>query len=387
MAFDTIQMVDLQGQHHRFQEEIDAALQGVINSTAFINGPAVKDFATNLSRYLDIPYLIPCGNGTDALQIALMALGLQPGDEVIVPAFNYIAATEAAALLRLTPVAVDVDPYTFNIDPAKIEKAISPKTKAIIAVHLFGQACPMDTILQMARSNGLYVIEDNAQSIGATYTFPDGTVKKTGTMGDIGTFSFFPSKPLACYGDGGALATTNKELAQKIRMIASHGQQVKYYHKVVGCNSRLDSLQAAVLNVKLNHMDEFAAARVKVAHGYNNGFTGHKGIITPQQIPESTHIYHQYTIQVGENIRTALQHALKAKSIPSMVYYPVPLSGQEAFRNIIRIPEELPVTEKLCKTVLSLPIHTEMDTLQVEYIIRQVLESYSSLSSKFSTEK
>lgn len=382
MASDTIQMVDLQGQYNRFKKEIDTALQAVINSTAFINGPAIKDFAANLAQYLDVPYVIPCGNGTNALQIALMALGLQPGDEVIVPGFNYIAAAEAAALLKLVPVVVDVDPYTFTIDPEKIGQAVSPKTKAIIAVHLFGQSCPMDAILKIARSKGLHVIEDNAQSIGASYTFPDGTVKKTGTMGDIGTFSFFPSKPLACYGDGGALATSDEQLARQIRMIASHGQEVKYYHKVIGCNSRLDTLQAAVLDVKLKYLDEFAATRLAVANAYNQGLGGCSGMLTPRQLPASTHVYHQYTIQVEEELRTPLQQALKAKGIPTMVYYPVPLPGQEAFREIIRVPEELPVTGKLCKTVLSLPIHTEMDLQQTGYIIQQVLESYTTLLSK-----
>ncbi|WP_278622996.1 DegT/DnrJ/EryC1/StrS family aminotransferase [Parabacteroides gordonii] len=376
-----IQMVDLHGQYHRLKEEIDTAMQAVIESSAFINGPQVKTFGDHLAGYLEIPYVIPCGNGTDALQIALMALELQPGDEVIVPAFTYVAAAEVIALLGLTPVLVDVDPQTFNLDPQKIEGAISRNTKAIIAVHLFGQSCDMEPILQLAKRYHLYVIEDNAQSIGAEYTFADGHVKKTGTMGVIGTTSFFPSKPLACYGDGGALMTSDEILAKRIRMIANHGQERKYHHKLIGCNSRLDTLQAAVLDVKLKHIDEFTEARRVVAGRYDEALASCDLLIIPKRSTFSTHVYHQYTIQLKPAAgfsdmakqRGLLQSYLKEKGIPSMVYYPLPLQAQDAYKWMARTPGCIDESARLSKCVLSLPIHTEMSKEEQEYIIDAIV--------------
>lgn len=374
-------MVDLHGQYHRLKEEIDTAMQTVIESSAFINGPQVKTFGDHLAGYLEIPYVIPCGNGTDALQIALMALELQPGDEVIVPAFTYVAAAEVIALLGLTPVLVDVDPQTFNLDPQKIEGAISRNTKAIIAVHLFGQSCDMEPILQLAKRYHLYVIEDNAQSIGAEYTFADGHVKKTGTMGVIGTTSFFPSKPLACYGDGGALMTSDEILAKRIRMIANHGQERKYHHKLIGCNSRLDTLQAAVLDVKLKHIDEFTEARRVVAGRYDEALASCDLLIIPKRSAFSTHVYHQYTIQLKPTAgfsdmakqRELLQSYLKEKGIPSMVYYPLPLQAQDAYKWMARTPGCIDESARLSKCVLSLPIHTEMSKEEQEYIIDAIV--------------
>lgn len=374
-------MVDLHGQYHRLKEEIDTAMQAVIESSTFINGSQVKTFGDHLAGYLEIPYVIPCGNGTDALQIALMALELQPGDEVIVPAFTYVAAAEVIALLGLTPVLVDVDPQTFNLDPQKIEGAISRNTKAIIAVHLFGQSCDMEPILQLAKRYHLYVIEDNAQSIGAEYTFADGHVKKTGTMGVIGTTSFFPSKPLACYGDGGALMTSDEILAQRIRMIANHGQERKYHHKLIGCNSRLDTLQAAVLDVKLKHIDEFTEARRVVAGRYDEALASCDLLIIPKRSAFSTHVYHQYTIQLKPAAgfsdmakqRELLQSYLKEKGIPSMVYYPLPLQAQDAYKWMARTPGCIDESARLSKCVLSLPIHTEMSKEEQEYIIDAIV--------------
>lgn len=374
-------MVDLHGQYHRLKEEIDTAMQAVIESSAFINGPQVKTFGDHLAGYLEIPYVIPCGNGTDALQIALMALELQPGDEVIVPAFTYVAAAEVIALLGLTPVLVDVDPQTFNLDPQKIEGAISRNTKAIIAVHLFGQSCDMEPILQLAKRYHLYVIEDNAQSIGAEYTFAEGHVKKTGTMGVIGTTSFFPSKPLACYGDGGALMTSDEILAKRIRMIANHGQERKYHHKLIGCNSRLDTLQAAVLDVKLKHIDEFTEARRVVAGRYDEALASCDLLIIPKRSAFSTHVYHQYTIQLKPAAgfsdmakqRELLQSYLKEKGIPSMVYYPLPLQAQDAYKWMARTPGCIDESARLSKCVLSLPIHTEMSKEEQEYIIDAIV--------------
>lgn len=374
-------MVDLHGQYHRLKEEIDTAMQTVIESSAFINGPQVKTFGDHLAGYLEIPYVIPCGNGTDALQIALMALELQPGDEVIVPAFTYVAAAEVIALLGLTPVLVDVDPQTFNLDPQKIEGAISRNTKAVIAVHLFGQSCDMEPILQLAKRYHLYVIEDNAQSIGAEYTFADGHVKKTGTMGVIGTTSFFPSKPLACYGDGGALMTSDEILAKRIRMIANHGQERKYHHKLIGCNSRLDTLQAAVLDVKLKHIDEFTEARRVVAGRYDEALASCDLLIIPKRSAFSTHVYHQYTIQLKPvagfsdmaKQRELLLSYLKEKGIPSMVYYPLPLQAQDAYKWMARTPGCIDESARLSKCVLSLPIHTEMSKEEQEYIIDAIV--------------
>ncbi len=380
-------MVDLQGQYHRLKEEIDAAMQAVIESCAFINGPQVKAFSDHLAEYLDIPHVIPCGNGTDALQIALMALGLQPGDEVIVPAFTYVAAAEVIALLGLTPVLVDVDPHTYNIDPRKIEESISRNTKAIIAVHLFGQSCDMDPILKIAAMYHLHVVEDNAQSIGAEYTFPDGRVKKTGTMGIIGTTSFFPSKPLACYGDGGALTTSDENLAKRIRMIANHGQERKYHHKLIGCNSRLDTLQAAVLDVKLKHIDEFTASRQAVAARYDEALASCEQLLLPRKSAFSTHVYHQYTVRLkpaGDvadtaKYRESLQASLKEKGIPTMVYYPLPLQAQEAYKWMARTPGTMDEAARLSTSVLSLPIHTEMTEEEQEYIIDTLLKEITHI--------
>lgn len=376
-----IQMVDLHGQYHRLKEEIDIAMQAVIESCAFINGPQVKTFGDHLAGYLDIPYVIPCGNGTDALQIALMALELQPGDEVIVPSFTYVAAAEVIALLGLTPVLVEVDPQTFNIDPQKIEGAISRNTKAVIAVHLFGQSCDMEPLMKIANRYHLYVIEDNAQSVGAEYTFADGHVKKTGTMGHIGTTSFFPSKPLACYGDGGALMTSDEVLAKRIRMIANHGQEIKYHHKLIGCNSRLDTLQAAILDVKLKYIDEFTEARRIVAARYDEALSSCDLLIPPKKSAFSTHVYHQYTVKlkpvagfssIAEQ-RKLLQDYLKGKGVPSMVYYPLPLQAQDAYKWMARTPGSIDESDRLSQCVLSLPIHTEMTKEEQEYIIDAIV--------------
>lgn len=373
-----IQMVDLQGQYRRLQHEIDPAVQEVLAGCAFINGPQVAAFSRHLADYLHIPHVIPCGNGTDALQIALMALDLRPGDEVIVPAFTYVAAAEVVALLGLVPVLADVDPLTFNLDPARVEAAIGPHTKAIIAVHLFGQCCAMERLLSVAEKHGLYLIEDNAQSLGSRYTFSDGTRKQAGTMGHIGTTSFFPSKPLACYGDGGALFTASDVLAGRLKMIANHGQLTKYHHQVIGCNSRLDTLQAAVLDVKLRHLDAFAQARVAAARRYDEGLAGLPGVCLPRVSAFSTHVYHQYTLQLEEGKRDAVQQRLKAEGVPSMVYYPLPLHRQEALRGMARMPAPADTADRLSRTVLSLPIHTELDEQQQAYIIEKVKEAVAT---------
>ena len=375
MSDKQIQMVDLHGQYLRLKKEIDAAMQSVIESSAFINGPQVKTFAGHLGAFLDIPYVVTCANGTDALQIALMALELRPGDEVILPAFTYVAAAEVVALLGCIPVLVDVDPRTFNINPTMIEAAISSKTKAIIAVHLFGQSCDMDAIMKIADAYRLFVIEDNAQSIGASYTFPDGRVRKTGTIGHIGTTSFFPSKPLACYGDGGAVMTSDPVWGERIRMIANHGQERKYHHKVIGCNSRLDTLQAAILDVKLSHLSDFTKARQSVASAYDAVLSGCKGMIIPEKSGFSTHIYHQYTIQVEDAKRDSLQALLKAKGIPTMIYYPLPLHVQEGYRKIVRMSDPHTIATRLSQSVLSLPIHTEMDENEIQYITETIVET------------
>jgi dTDP-4-amino-4,6-dideoxygalactose transaminase len=348
---------------------MDAAVSKVIHSGEYINGEAVQDFASTLAVYTGAKYVVPCGNGTDALQIALMALGLQPGDEVIIPDFTYVAAAEVIALLKLTPVPVDVDPLTFNLDIKKMSVALSLKTKAIIPVHLFGQCSDMAPILKIAKENALHVIEDNAQSIGSVYTFPNDDRKQAGTIGDIGALSFFPTKNLGCYGDGGALLTNNETLAQKMRMIASHGQSRKYHHEVIGCNSRLDTLQAAILNTKLPYLNAYINVRQKVAQVYNEALETRTDLYEiPECIPASTHVYHQYTLKVKQNKRDDLQKYLKEKGVPAMIYYPNPLHKQPAFRGVIRIGGDLGETEKLCKSVLSLPIHTELDEEQIHYI-------------------
>lgn len=372
-------MVDLKGQYLKIKEEIDAAIFDVINNTSFINGPAVGRFANHLSAYLGGIYTIPCANGTDALQIALMALDLKPGDEIIVPAFTYVATAEVIGLLGLTPVMVDVDYDTFNVTIDNIEKALSPKTKAIVPVHLFGQSCDMEPILNFATKHNLYVIEDNAQAIGAEYTFSDGRKAKTGTMGTIGCTSFFPSKNLGCYGDGGAIFTKDEVLANKIKMIANHGQEIKYHHKVIGCNSRLDAIQAAILTIKLKHLDEYNNARNKAAQYYTQKLKeidpNENLFVTPKEHPNSTHVYHQYTLKIKGNKRDKLKDYLDQNGVPSMIYYPLPLQQQEAFKDITKEGESLYTSELIANSVLSLPIHTELNNDIIDNIIN-VLKSF-----------
>lgn len=369
-----IQMVDTLTQYHKIKPEVDKAVLEVLESSAFINGKPVQEFVTNLSNYLGVKHTIPCANGTDALQIAMMALGLQPGDEVITPSFTYIATTEVIALLKLTPVFVEVDPKTFCIDPAAIEKAITPKTKAIVPVHLYGQAAEMEVIMNIAAQHNLYVIEDNAQAIGCDYFFKNGSAKKTGTIGTIGTTSFYPSKNLGAFGDGGAIFTNDDTLAVKLKMIANHGQSKRYYHDLVGCNSRLDTLQAAILNIKLKHLDEYAAARRKAADFYDNTFGKHPKIKTPFRANYSNHVFHQYTIQLEGADRNGLNEFLTQRKIPSMIYYPVPGHKQKMFEQFHVASQTMPVTDWLTERVISLPIHTELDEEQLSFITRNVLE-------------
>ena len=375
-----IQMVDLKGQYLKIKEEVDAGIQNVIDNTAFINGPIVKEFAQHLSEYMGGCYVTTCANGTDALQIALMALELKPGDEVIVPAFTYVASAEVIGLLGLTPVMVDVDYETFNVTVDNIKNALSPKTKAIIPVHLFGQSCDMEPILAFAKEHNLYVIEDNAQAIGAEYTFNDGHKAKTGTMGTIGCTSFFPSKNLGCYGDGGAIFTNDAQLAERINMIANHGQRVKYHHSVIGCNSRLDSIQAAILDVKLKHLDEYGAARYATASYYTAKLKEfdpeEKFFITPKELEKSTHVYHQYTLKIKNEKRDALKAYLGEQGIPSMIYYPLPLQEQEAFKPITRAAEDLEISKVCAYSVLSLPVHTEMTQEIQDTVINAIKEFY-----------
>ncbi len=369
-----IQMVDLKQQYAKIRDEVSSALQDVMDNTAFINGKAVTDFAAGLSRYLSIKHVIPCANGTDALQIAMMALGLEPGDEVITPSFTYIATTEVVALLRLKPVFVEVDPKTFCIDPAALEKAITPRTRAIVPVHLYGQAAPMEAIMTIAGQHGLFVIEDNAQAIGSDYQFANGSVKKTGTIGTIGATSFFPSKNLGCYGDGGAIFTDDDSLANKLKMIANHGQSQRYYHDVVGCNSRLDSMQAAILNVKLKKLDDYIVARQAVADYYDKAFHAHPKITTPFRAAYSNHVFHQYTLLLEGVDRNKLNEFLAGRNIPSMIYYPVPAHRQKMFASFGGSDYQLGTTDWLTQRVISLPMHTEMDEEQMHYISSNVLE-------------
>lgn len=368
----SVHMVDLKGQYDKIKEEVNKGIQECIDHTAFINGPAVKEFQRDLETYLSVRHVIPCANGTDALQIAMMALNLQPGDEIICPAFTYVATAEVIGLLGLKPVMVDVNADTFDIQLEGLEKYLTPKTKAIVPVHLYGQSADMEQILKFAEKHNLFVIEDNAQAIGSDYTFSDGTVRKTGTIGHIGCTSFFPSKNLGCYGDGGALMTNDDELAFKIRMIANHGQEKKYYHKVLGCNSRLDTIQAAVLKVKLKHLDEYSAARNRMADYYDKNLTGIAEIQIPERAGNSTHVFHQYTLRVKNGQRDGLQKYLAEKNIPSMIYYPLPLYKQEAFLQYVDESFSLPVTEQLCKEVLSLPVHTEFDQGVLDVIIMEI---------------
>jgi UDP-2-acetamido-2-deoxy-ribo-hexuluronate aminotransferase len=369
-----IQMVDLKHQYAGIKKEVDLSIQKVLDSAAFINGSAVTEFIKGLSEYLDIKHVIPCANGTDALQIAMMALDLRPGDEVITPSFTYIATTEVVALLQLKPVFIDVDPRTFCIDPEEVEKLISPRTKAIVPVHLFGQSAPMEQILEIAARHNIYVIEDNAQSIGCDLIFKNGKKKKAGTAGTIGTTSFFPAKNLGCYGDGGAIFTDDDSLAVKLKMIANHGQSKRYYHDIVGCNSRLDSIQAAILNVKLKKLDEYIERRRKVADHYDKVFAGNPGITTPFRANYCTHVFHQYTLLLEGKGRNGLLEFLTSKNIPSMIYYPVPAHKQRMFSTFGGGSYHLPNTDWLVDRVISLPMHTEMDDEQLQYISSSVLE-------------
>ncbi|HQV59284.1 MAG TPA: DegT/DnrJ/EryC1/StrS family aminotransferase [Chitinophagaceae bacterium] len=368
-----IQMVDTRTQYHKIKAEVDKAVLDVMESSAFINGKPVQDFADGLSSYIGVKHTIPCANGTDALQIAMMALGLQPGDEVITPSFTYIATTEVIALLQLKPVFVEVDAKTFCIEPAAIEKAITPKTKAIVPVHLYGHAAPMEEILAIAKKHNLFVIEDNAQAIGCNYTFSDGITKKTGAIGHIGCTSFYPSKNLGAFGDGGAIFTNDDELAVKLKMIANHGQSKRYYHDVVGCNSRLDTIQAAILDIKLKHLDEYITARRKAADFYDKAFAGHAKITTPYRAVYSDHAFHQYTLILDGVDRDGLNLYLSEQHVPSMIYYPVPGHKQKMFEQFNTASQEMPVTDWLTERVISLPMHTELDEEQLDFIASNVL--------------
>ena len=368
-----IQMVDLKTQYEKIKTEVDSAIQQVIENTTFINGPEVKSFQADLEKYLGVKHVIPCANGTDALQIAMMALDLKPGDEVITANFTYVATAEVIALLGLTPVLVDVYPDTFDINIEAIEKAITPKTKAIVPVHLFGQCANMEAIMQLALKHKLYVIEDTAQAIGADFTFSNGETKKAGTIGTVGCTSFFPSKNLGCYGDGGAIYTNDDVLAAKLRMIANHGQSVQYVHDSIGVNSRLDSIQAAILRVKLKHLDEYAAARNKAADYYDKAFANHPKLKTPIRVKNSNHVFHQYTLQLKNVDRSALREFLSANGVPAMIYYPIPLHMQKAYTDARYKAGDFPVTEALCASVISLPMHTELTEDTLSYITSKVL--------------
>jgi len=367
-------MVDLKGQYNKIKTEIDSNIREVIDSCAFINGPAVKSFQQDLEQYLGIKHVIPCANGTDALQVSMMALGLKPGDEVITVSFTFIATVEVISLLGLTPVFVDVDPDTFNIDPGAIEKAITPRTKAIVPVHLFGQTAPMEEIMDIAKRHNLFVIEDACQAIGSDYYFTDGSTKKAGTIGHIGCTSFFPSKNLGCYGDGGAIFTNDDKIADQLRIIVNHGMAVRYYHDCIGVNSRLDSIQAAILSVKLKHLDEYCQKRRAAADFYDRAFAGNPRLKTPSRYPKSNHVFHQYTLLLQDVDRKGLQDFLASKDIPAMIYYPVPLHLQKAFKDANYSSADLPVTEAISNQVISLPMHTELDDEQLNYITKSVLE-------------
>ncbi len=374
-----IQMVDLKGQYENIKERVDSSIMNVIETTAFVNGPEVHEFQKELEQYLGVKHVIPCANGTDALQIAMMGLGLKPGDEVITADFTFAATVEVIALLQLTPVLVDVDPINFNIDIEAIKKAITPKTKAIVPVHLFGLAANMDEIMAIAEEHNLYVIEDNAQGIGADYTSKDGSKKKTGTIGHVASTSFFPSKNLGCYGDGGAIFTNDDDLAHIIRGIVNHGMYVRYHHDVVGVNSRLDSIQAAVLRAKLPHLDNYNKARIEAANKYSEAFKGIENIITPggfdseKNLSEKSHVFHQYTLKIKNADRDALVNHLNEKGIPCGVYYPIPLHLQKAYKDERYKEEDFTVTNQLIKEVISLPMHTELDDEQIKYITETII--------------
>jgi len=367
-------MVDLKSQYEKIKEEIDSAILNVIESTAFINGPEVKNFQQDLEKYLGVKHVIPCANGTDALQVSMMALNLKPGDEIIAPSFTFVATAEVIALLGLTPVLVDADPDTFNIDPKAIERAITPKTRAIVPVHLFGQCADMDAIMEIAAKHNLTVIEDTCQAIGADFISKDGSRKKAGTIGQIGCTSFFPSKNLGCYGDGGAIFTNDDAIAEKIRIIVNHGMTVRYYHDLIGVNSRLDSIQAVVLKIKLKKLDEYAAARNKAAAYYDNAFKGISKLKTPVRFNKSTHVFHQYTLLTNGFDRAKLIEFLNERGIPAMIYYPVPMHMQKAYQDPRYKVGDFPVTEALAASVMSLPMHTELDEEQLKHITSSILE-------------
>lgn len=379
-------MVDLQSQYQHIKKAITTSIDQVLNSSAYINGPLVHEFQADLEKYLDVKHVIPCANGTDALQIAMMGLGLEQGDEVITADFTFAATVEVIGLLKLTPVLVDVDSKTYNIDIEALKKAISPKTKAIVPVHLFGQVANMDAVMEIAAAHNLFVIEDNAQALGANYTFKNGTKKKAGTIGNVGTTSFFPSKNLGCYGDGGAIFTNDDELAHRIRGIVNHGMYTRYYHDVIGVNSRLDSIQAGVLKAKLPHLDAYCNARRSAADFYNNAFSSNPNIITPTTKSNATkncgeicdtcdcHVFHQYTLQITNGKRDDLHKHLLEKGIPNAIYYPVALHSQKAYADSRYNESDFPVTNELIKTVISLPMHTELDQEQLTYITKTILD-------------
>lgn len=378
-----IELVDLKNQYLKIEKEVNEAVLNVIRSTAFINGPEVKAFQQSLERYLGVKHVIPCANGTDALQIAMMALGLRPGDEVITPSFTYIATAEVIALLGLTAVFVDVDPETFTMNPDAIKKSISNKTKAIVPVHLYGQCANMEEILKIAKEYDLFVIEDNAQAIGSEYTFSNGDKKKAGTMGHVGCTSFFPSKNLGCYGDGGAMFTNDDELARKLRMVANHGQEKRYYHDMIGVNSRLDTIQAAILSIKLKHLDTYCQARQQVAAYYDKAFASMPELTTPKVASYTNHVYHQYTLKLNGLSREDFQAYLQEKGIPTQIYYPLPAHQQKGFSNVSSRKGDLSVTDTLTPVVVSLPMHTEMDETQLKYIT-QAVTSFVKSAAKIS---
>lgn len=373
-----IELVDLKTQHDKIRGDIDQAINEVLNTTSFINGPAVKAFKQNLSAFLNNAEVIPCANGTDALQICMMVLDLKPGDEIILPAFTYAATAEVIGLLGMVPKFVDVDPNTFNVDPDQVEKAITSKTKAIVPVHLFGQSADMEPLLNIAQKHGIYVIEDAAQAIGAQYTFSNNQTKYCGLMGELGSTSFFPSKNLGCYGDGGAIFTHNVELANAAQMIANHGQSKLYYHDRIGVNSRLDSIQAAILNVKLKHLNTYTASRQKAAAMYDERLADIEQIKTPFRDSNSTHVFHQYTLNVLDGSRDELAKKLEQENIPNKIYYPVPLHFQKAYNQKGYKKGDLPVSEKLCDSVLSLPMHSELDEEQIDHICSVIKKIYKS---------
>ncbi len=368
-----LQMVDLKRQYQKIKSEVDVAIQHVIDNTAFIGGPDVHSFAKEIADYIGVKHAIPCANGTDALQIALMALGLQPGDEVITPSFTYMATVEVVLLLRLKPVFVDVDADTFTMNLDSLKAAINDKTKAIIPVHLYGQCAHMEPLLAIAKEHNIPVVEDNAQAIGSTYTFSDGSTAKTGAMGIISCTSFFPSKNLGGYGDGGAMFTNDDALAEKLKMIANHGQKVRYYHEMVGCNSRLDTIQAAILRIKLRHLDDYCDARGAAADYYDNAFKNNAKITTPFRAPYSKHVFHQYTLQLNGVDRDAVHQALADRGIPSMIYYPVPCHKQKMVTDLTDQTFQLPVTDMLQDKVISLPMHTELTEEELSFIVENVL--------------